>query len=86
MSSLDQIKAQVRTVAQQATTLAGQLTQISSKLTPMVGQITQAIGGTSDGADQEMALAFQQADASVKQAAGLMQIAAQKANDWASKA
>lgn len=86
MSSLDQIKAQVRAVAQQATTLAGQLMQISSKLTPMVGQITQAIGGTSDGADREMSLAFQQADASVKQAAIAMQIAAQKANEWAARA
>ena len=36
--------------------------------------------------DQEMSIAFQQADASVKQAAVSMQIAAKKANDWAAQA
>lgn len=86
MSALEQIKAQVIQIAQTAEALASQLSAYSPEFSTSVAEITQAIGGTATDADKKMTTAFQQADEAVKQAAMDMQLAAQKASEWARNA
>lgn len=85
MSRLSVLKAEVLGIAKDANNAANYLSKSSEEIKKKMALVTQEIAGTSDGTDKKMTTAYAQAMVALNQAANAMQIAANKAADWANK-
>ncbi len=86
MSRLDQLKAQIYSIAASTDNQANQLKGVAQGIQAKTGVVSSEIGGTASGSDTKIINSFTRAQQAVDQAANALLVAASKAREWADKA
>lgn len=86
MSQLAELKIQVLQVAKAAAEMVDQLDRISKGIDKQISDVHQTIEDAAPGTDKQMILSYGQAKEAINNASLAMQVAAEKAIEWANNA
>ena len=85
MSQLQQLKARLDQIGNEAKSTAGNLSAFHSKFAKAVNEVEQAIGGSAQRTDKQIIQTLQAADKQVQAAVQALQQAAQTAQQYAAR-